>query len=258
MILKTQKMFRVAKLLNTTCTRLSYKTTITSIRYRQQLIHQHSVIKRLYSSNASISTLKSMDDIPGDFEPLNQTDTIRLFTDSLNILNEKYEIAKKFDDKSPMIKMHAFDLPQIILFSHDLVKAYQQYELMGKTQRSIPDIFIELLGKAFGDMQGKNHLDWRKKAMKSFKPDIVDQYTPFIQKSANDVVLSGIAEESAKTGDYVYFCELAKKFAFQIGIKFMLGPLLNSKEIDELFEVSSFFELSIFDRCEFRWNFVNH
>ena len=110
-----------------------------------------------------------------------------------------------------------------------------------------------MVGKAFGDdMYGKVHVEWRKKAIKSFKPDIVDQYTPFIQQSANDIVLSGIAEQSQKSGKHISLCEWAKKFAFEIGVKFVMGPLLNTNERNEAFPVcsmhmcfNSFFQITV-------------
>ena len=84
-------------------------------------------------------------------------------------------------------------------------------------------------------MHGDAHLKWRKKAIKSFKPDIVDQYAPFIQKTANNILLSGIAEQSQKTGQYIYFCTLAKRFAFEIGMKFIMGPLLDYLGIPDIY-----------------------
>ena len=117
-----------------------------------------------------------------------------------------------------MIKVNSFGIPTIYLFSHDLVKQYQEYELRGQPQRCFPPILHKLLGKTSEDAYGRVHVEWRKKAIKSFKPEIVNQYTPFIQQAANDIVLSGIAEETQKTGKSIYFCELAKQFAFQIGV----------------------------------------
>ena len=178
---------------------------------------QNYMFKQFSQSSSSVGTLKSIDDLPGDFE-MHQHEQMRLFPDATNLFNEKYEIAKKANIQPPMIKMNVFGTPSILLFSHDLIKQYQRYELQGQTQRTLPPLFNQLIGRTVEDMYGRTHLNWRKKAIKSFRPEMVDQYTPFIQKSVNDIVLSGIAEESERKGDYVYFCELAKKFAFQVGI----------------------------------------
>ena len=47
------------------------------------------------------------------------------------------------------------------------------------------------------------HGEWRKKAIKSFKPAIIDQCTPCMQQVANEIA---------------------------IGAKFAIGPLLSAEE----------------------------
>ena len=179
-----------------------------------------------------------MDNLPGNFDS-NEEETKRLYADSVNLLNEKYEIAKAYDPKSPMMKMNAFGFPSIILFSHDLVKKWQEYELRGQTKRCFPPTVAQLFGKWSEDLYGRAHGQWRKKAMKSFKPAIIDQYTPFIQQTANEIVLSGIADITQINDKSVYFCQFAKQFTFEIGAKFVIGPLLSAQERKSLFEVFS-------------------
>ena len=214
------------KLVNTT----NIASTINSC------IFCNKISDRKFSLNHSAATLKSIDDIPGDFE-LNEQDTIRSMTDSVNFFNEKYEIAKAFDPQSPMIKMNFMGAPSIALFSHDLIKQYQEYEFKGQTQRMILPIFTRLLGQFSHDAHGKVHIDWRKKASKSFKPNTVDRLTPFIQQTANEILLNGIASQSNESGESLYFAPLVKRFAFEIGTKFVMGPMMDPKEIKDLFQV---------------------
>ena len=198
-------------------------------------LYQHYTLKRLSASTAS-SQSQSIEHMPGDFDMIQQ-EQIRSIVDPINFWEEKYQIARQYDNNSPMMKMNVFGTPSVVLFSHDLVKQWQEYELRGQTQRIFPPHITKLFGKASADMYGKKHMDWRKKATPAFKPEIVDQYTPFIKKAANDIVLSNIAKESQSTGKAVYFCELAKRFAYEIGIKFTFGPLLSPQERADIFEV---------------------
>ena len=179
---------------------------------------------------------KSIDNLPGHYD-LIQEEQINLFTDSINFFEEKYKIAKQFDKNSPMFKINSFGVPSVVLLSHDLVKQWQEYELRGQTQRIILPQFEKLFGKWFVDMYGRSHMNWRKNATGAFKPEIIDQYTPFIQKCANDIMLSGIADITQKTGKSTYFCRLSKRFAYEIGTKFVYGSLLNPQERNDMFEV---------------------
>jgi len=188
-----------------------------------------------FGTSASIAKRKSIDILPGDYE-MNQEE-IKRWATPVDLFEEKYKIAKQFDPSSSMMKMNAFGVPVIVLFSHDLVKQWQQYELKGQTRRPNVPIFEKLVGNNFADLYGAKHLEWRKKTAKSFKPHIIDQYTPFIQKAASDIVLQGISNTSKESGEYVYFCQEAKRFAFEIGIKFVMGPLINAEERDHLFSI---------------------
>ena len=211
-------------------------STLTKYKYIKTPIGLTHCVKRC-STSISIEKRKSIDILPGDYE-MNQEETKLLATqDSVELFEQKYNIAKQFDPHSPMIKMNAFGVPAIILFSHDLVKQWQQYELQGQTRRPNIPIFEKLVGSNFADLYGAKHLEWRKKTAKSFKPHIIDQYTPFIQKSAGDIVLKGISNTSQESGEFVYFCQEAKRFAFEIGIKFVMGPLINTEERAHLFSV---------------------
>ena len=107
-------------------------------------------------------------------------------------------------------------------------------------------IFIDLMGRPLNDMSGPDHSAWRRKALPSFKPDLVDTFTPFIQRSATNILLNGI-HKATEHGDAVQFCPLAKRFAFEIGSKFVYGPLLNDKEREQAFPVQfGLFTVSIF------------
>ena len=217
--------------------RHTYKSSIFRITYNNQRLLKHRLIsKRWSSTGAGAASLKSIDNLPGNFDFV-QEEQLRLIVDPINFLEEKYKIAKAFDKNSPMYKMNMFGQPSVLLFSHDLVKKWQEYELRGQTQRTFPPHVLKLAGKSITNMFGRKHLDWRKNATNAFKPEIVDQYTPFIQQSANDIILSGIADITQKTGKSTYFCELSKQFAYEIGIKFVYGPLLSPQERANVFEV---------------------
>ena len=133
-------------------------------------------------SNAPSQT-PFIDSLPGSFD-FCQEANVRLATDEINFLNEQYEIAKQFDSQSPMFKFNALGTPSVILFSHVLVHQWQQHELQGKTKRLLPPHWIKLVGRITERMYGPQHSVWRSKVAKSFKPNTVDQYTPFIQKAA--------------------------------------------------------------------------
>ena len=75
-------------------------------------------------------------------------------------------------------------------------------------------------------------------AMPAFKPNMIATFAPFVQQSAQSIVLDGIRRET-EHGDAVQFCSTAKRFAFEIGAKFVFGPLLNDVERDYTFPVCS-------------------
>ena len=187
-------------------------------------------------NHSIIQQPKPIDVLPGNYE-MDHDEQVRFFVDGVNLFEEKYQIAKSFDPESPMIKLNASGMPAIALFSHDMVKQWQKYELQGKTKRPLPQNFSKLLGKFLASLTGPTHSEWRKKAAKAFKPHIIDQYTPFIQKAATDIVLQGLANKCEESGESIYFCQEAKKFAFQIGIKFVCGPLISEPERAEIFPV---------------------
>ena len=144
----------------------------------------------------------AFEDLPGRFKT-NKREQIRLAVDPVGFFNDKYEEAKKHDPQRPMIKLNTAGVESVGLFSHDLVRQFQGYELRGQTQRVFPSHLTKLFGKSAGDMQGQTHLNWRAKANKGFKPDYIDQYAPFVQKSVESILLDGIHRENQRTGDYV-------------------------------------------------------
>ncbi len=73
-------------------------------------------------------------------------------------------------------------------------------------------------------------------AMPSFKANMVGRFTPFVQSSAQSLLLDEVHRDTAD-GDAVQFCPLAKRFAFEIGAKFVFGPLLNDEERKHAFTV---------------------
>ena len=165
--------------------------------YTRSKITQPFVPIRCTSSSASPT--KSIDELPGSFE-YDQVELVRSITDIPNYWEEKYEIAKQYNPKSPMFKMNSYGIPSIALFSHDLVKLYQQYELKGQTRRIFPPNIRLLSPKSTVELWGPKHTEWRSKAAKAFKPNVIDQYTSFIQQSANQIVLEGISDITQQTG----------------------------------------------------------
>jgi len=179
-------------------------------------------------------TTKHVDSIPGVWgENLSPDEMQRFAEDPLSFFNEKYEIAKGVDPESPMFKMH-LQREGLLLLSHDLVAQWQRLELSGRVRRSLPDFLINLLGRPFHEMNGPKHLAWRKKAMPAFKPNMIDVFAPFIQRSAQNMMLENIARECAD-GQSVSFNPLARRFAFEIGMQFIFGPLLSKNDRDYLF-----------------------
>jgi len=183
----------------------------------------------------SSTQLRSFDDLPGPAEPLTPEDIGRFFFDPNPFLKEQHALAQA--GNSQMVRFEAFGEQNVILFSHDLVKQWQGYELRGLTKRTIPPGFDKLTGKAFSDMYGREHAEWKKKAMGSFRPTMLDTYIPSIQRSAEDVVLQGIAAATQQTGEAVQFNPLAKRFAYDIASGFVWGPLINDLERPVTYEL---------------------
>jgi cytochrome P450 len=65
--------------------------------------------------------------------------------------------------------------------------------------------------------------------MPSFKANMVGRFSPFVQSSAQSLLLDEVHRDTAD-GDAVQFCPLAKRFAFEISAKFVFGPLLDDEE----------------------------
>jgi len=185
---------------------------------------------------ASAQQHKSIDDLPGDSDQVpTPEEFMRIVTDSVALFGEKYEEAKQQGLSSPMMKGSFGGTTTVTLMSHDAVKQWHQYELQGRVRRGgFPEMLTQVTGKAFNDMSGPDHAEWRKKAMPSFKPDMIGTFAPFVQRSAQNIVLDGIRRET-EHGDAVQFCPLAKRFAFEIGAKFVFGPLLNDEEREYMF-----------------------
>ncbi len=178
------------------------------------------------------------DELPGN-DDFQQEEAMEAFVDATNFWQQKYEIAKQYDPKSPMMKLNYTGYPSVVLFSHDLVKQWFEYEIKGQIERRFPPYMHKLFGRASYDSFGRVHSDWRKKATRSFKPELIDQYTPFIQQSAQNIVLKNIENVSQNTGEYTYLCDLAKRYTFESSIKFIYGPLLNDEEIENCFKVKT-------------------
>jgi cytochrome P450 len=178
--------------------------------------------------------MKHVDNIPGVWKENMSAEEIQMFIeDPLSWMNEKYEISKAIDPESPMYKF-SVGSDALLLFSHDLVAQWQKYEMSGQVRRAMPDFLIKLIGEPFHDMAGPKHLAWRKKAMPAFKPKMIDEFAPFIQDAATNMMLENISKECAD-GKSVSFNPLARRFAFEIGMQFIFGPLLDKEERDYLF-----------------------
>jgi len=94
----------------------------------------------------------------------------------------------------------------------------------------------KLTGRVGAEMSGPAHTEWRKKIMPSFKPKIVGKFASFIQDSAQNLLLEHVHEESQK-GKFVQICPTAKHFAYDIGSRFVYGPLLNAEEREHTFQI---------------------
>jgi hypothetical protein len=56
---------------------------------------------------------------------------------------------------------------------------------------------------------------------------MLDAFIPRIQRSADEVVLQGIVNESQQSDEAIQFNPSAKRFAFNVASEFIWGPLLN-------------------------------
>jgi len=175
----------------------------------------------------------SFDDLP--FQSFTPEEAGGALFDPMPFFNEQY--AKAQAAGSQMARVEMFGGQNVILFSHDLVKQWQAAEIRGQTKRTIPPGLDKLTGKAFADMYGRDHAEWKKKAMRSFKPAMLDAYIPSIQRSADEVVLQGIASEAQQTGEAVQFNPSAKRFAYNIASDFVWGPLINELERPVTYEL---------------------
>ena len=93
-----------------------------------------AVFRNLSTRWTVTSSAPTFENMPGDFE-MRMEEQSRMAADTVNFFNEKYAVAHQFNPKSPMIKFNAMGIPSVILFSHDLVKDWQAYELAGQTKR---------------------------------------------------------------------------------------------------------------------------
>merc|ERR1712038_2007014 len=84
-------------------------------------------------------------------------------------------------------------------------------------------------------MKGPEHAAWRKKAMPAFRPKMMGQLAPFVQRSAQNLVLDQIHKESS--AEFVRFCPTAKRFAFEVGSNLIYGPLLNDEDRQHIFSM---------------------
>lgn len=179
--------------------------------------------------------LRSFDDLPGQSTPFTAEDMGRFMFDPLPLMNEQYAIAKAAD--SEMVRSEMMGQQNVMLFSHDLIKQWQGYELRGQTKRTLPPGFDKLLGKAFLDMYGHEHAEWKKKAMRSFRPTMLDAYIPSIQRSADEVALQEIVRETQQTDAAVHFNPSAKRFAYDIASGFIWGSLISDLERPVTYEL---------------------
>merc|ERR1712217_604089 len=60
--------------------------------------------------------------------------------------------------------------------------------------------------------------------------------SPFIQHSVQNLLMERIHEATQK-GESVQFCSMAKRLAFEIGSKFVYGPLLDEEERENTFDI---------------------
>jgi len=174
--------------------------------------------------------------MPGSLE-MDMAGLMELVGDPMAFCNGKYAVAQQFNPKAPMIKTNVMGVPSVILFSHDLVKQSQGYELRGQTKRVIHPIIAKAIGRNVQDLDGGSwHMEWRKGINPAFKPLDIDKLTPIVQDMAQRVVLEGIAKLNRDTGDSVRLYTAAQRFAFNISAKFVLGPYITEQEMDYAFQ----------------------
>jgi len=199
----------------------------------------HSTTGNEQTRYSVVKPMKRFDDIPTSTDEVSLGENFqRLFEDPMGLFDEQYEIAKKADPENPMFRSEANGMKSVTLFSHELVAQWQKYEMTGQVKRTIPDAFIELIGRPFADMKGPVHLAWRKKAMPAFKPKMIDEFAPFIQDAATSMMLENISKECAE-GKSVSFQPMARRFAFEIGMQFIFGTQLSKEERDHLYDLFS-------------------
>merc|ERR1719486_847298 len=104
---------------SSTLCRKRTQRSLSALRVR--LVHSHH--KRHFA--LSSTPLRPFDDLPSSTVP--NEDIGRIMTDSVSFLNEQYAIAQAAD--SQMLRMNALGTTNVFLFSHDLVKQWQAYEL---------------------------------------------------------------------------------------------------------------------------------
>jgi len=185
-------------------------------------------------------TQRSIEDLPGTFDKLEEKEAVRISTDSVDFFNDyarRFNTAEDHGVTPPMMKMDIFGTSSVVLLSHECVKEWHQNEIQGqKIRRSIPELLQKMTGRPFTDMAGPEHSAWRKKAMPAFKPNMIGQLAPFVQRSAQNLLLDRMHEES-QNGDSLQFCPMAKRFAFEIGSHLIYGPLLNDEEREHVFKI---------------------
>lgn len=142
---------------------------------------------------ADVQRIRSVDELPGTFELAAQQDVIRAATDSVNFFNEKYDIARRHDVSSPMMKMNLRGMPSVALLSHDAVKECFQQEIQLKIRRGNSTAFSKLLGRPFNEMAGPNHSAWRKKV--KYVKYLVTKYT-YVHKTGYITLQTGCCFQS--------------------------------------------------------------
>merc|ERR1719192_1382817 len=160
---------------------------------------------------------------------------IRVRTDTANFFKD-YAVEHSKDGNVPKMMKFTVSEPTVALLSHDCVKEWHQYEINGqKIRRGMPDFIAKLTGRPFVDMKGPEHSAWRKKAVPQFKPNMMGKLAPFVQRSAQNLVLDRIQKESEN--ESVRLCPMAKRFAFEIGANLIYGPLLNEEKREQSFDL---------------------
>eukprot|EP01083_Nonionella_stella_P264541 897271_1 len=178
--------FKCIDKLRISYTKRNFNQNAFRLSSRSKLYHGHYHLAIRYSQQSTALSLKSMDTLPSF--TMSQNEQVKSMTDAANYFEEKYAIAKQHDNESPMIIEHGTFGSSVILFSHDIVKQWQEYELQGRTKRFMFPHWLllftirsEVFGKGIG---GSEHLEWRKKLSPAFKPEAVNKLAANIQQSA--------------------------------------------------------------------------